>query len=125
MGFTKTTLEPGNGVDFAVPRSQIAMHYTGCLYDASQPNGMGKKFDSSYDRHSALASPIGVGRLIKGWDEGVPQMTLGEKAILDISPDFGYGPNGFPPVIPPNARLVFEVWLVKIGSKNAPGWDGR
>ncbi|KAJ6015630.1 hypothetical protein N7540_010221 [Penicillium herquei] len=122
MGVTKTTLEPGNGVDFAKEGSMIEMHYSGHLYDASQPNGLGKRFDSSYSRNAPLASKIGVGRLIQGWDVGVPQMTLGEKAILDITPDFGYGAGGIPGTIPPNARLVFEVQLVSIGGKKAPGF---
>ncbi|CEJ55357.1 FK506-binding protein 1A [Penicillium brasilianum] len=121
MGVDKKILTPGNGVDFPKKGDNVAMHYTGCLYDASAAANhfMGTKFDSSRDRGTPLASPIGVGRLIKGWDEGVPQMSLGEKAILDISSDYGYGPNGFPGLIPANSRLVFEVELVKINNKSA------
>ncbi|KAI2792218.1 Peptidyl-prolyl cis-trans isomerase [Penicillium oxalicum] len=114
MGVEKTVLKAGNGVDFPQKGDNVAMHYTGCLYDASAAANhyMGQKFDSSRDRGTPLASPIGVGRLIKGWDEGVPQMSLGERAILDISP-------GFPGLIPPNSRLVFDVELVKINNKTA------
>ncbi|KAJ5175349.1 Peptidyl-prolyl cis-trans isomerase [Penicillium canariense] len=121
MGVEKTILSPGNGVDFPKQGDNVAMHYTGCLYDASAAANyyMGKKFDSSRDRGSPLTSPIGVGRLIRGWDEGVPQMSLGEKAILDISSDFGYGARGFPDLIPENSRLVFEVELVGINNKKA------
>ena len=60
----------------------------------------GSKFDSSRDRGSPFETQIGVGRVIKGWDEGVPQLSLGEKAILTATPDYAYGPRGFPPVIP-------------------------
>ncbi|KAJ5675705.1 Peptidyl-prolyl cis-trans isomerase, partial [Penicillium macrosclerotiorum] len=120
MGVEKTILTPGNGVDFPKKGDNVAMHYTGCLYDEKEADNhnMGFKFDSSRDRGTPLASPIGVGRLIKGWDEGVPTMSLGEKAILDISPDFGYGERGFPGLIPENSRLVFEVELVKINNKS-------
>ncbi|KAJ5580864.1 FKBP-type peptidyl-prolyl isomerase [Penicillium hetheringtonii] len=122
MGVDKKVLTPGNGVDFPKKGDNIAMHYTGCLYDASKADNhfMGFKFDSSHNpgRGSPLASPIGVGRLIKGWDEGVPQMSLGKKAILTISPDYGYGANGFPGLIPPNSTLVFEVELMKINNKS-------
>ncbi|KAJ5156779.1 hypothetical protein N7492_009582 [Penicillium capsulatum] len=123
MGVEKKILQAGNGVDFPKKGDVVAMHYTGCLYDQSQEANhfMGKKFDSSKNpgRGQPLSSAIGVGRLIKGWDEGVPQMSLGEKAILTISADYGYGPNGFPGLIPPNSPLVFEVELVKIGDKSA------
>ncbi|KAJ5895337.1 hypothetical protein N7495_007028 [Penicillium taxi] len=116
MGVDKKILSPGNGTSFPKPGDYVDMHYTGCLYDASQADNhfMGKKFDSSYDRKKPLGSAIGVGRLIKGWDEGVPTMSLGEKAILTITPDYAYGPRGIPGVIPENAVLVFEVSLEKI-----------
>jgi len=74
----------------------------------------GKKFDSSRDRNSPFVTKIGVGQVIKGWDEGVPQLCLGQKAILKVTADYGYGARGFPPVIPPNATLTFEVELIEI-----------
>ncbi|KAJ5659230.1 hypothetical protein N7507_005681 [Penicillium longicatenatum] len=117
--FKKVLISAGNKVDFPAVGAMIEMHYTGCLYDAKAPNGMGQKFDSSYDRGSPLASKIGIGRLIKGWDVGVPQMSLGEKAFLEIPYDMAYGDRGFPPVIPPKADLVFQVELVSIGGKRA------
>ncbi|BCR99092.1 FKBP-type peptidyl-prolyl cis-trans isomerase [Aspergillus luchuensis] len=113
MGVTKEILSPGNGQQFPKPGDQISMHYTGCLYDENAPNKMGKQFDSSRGR-GAFKTAIGVGGLIKGWDEAVPQMSVGEKAILTISPDYGYGPRGFPGLIPPNSTLVFEVELLGI-----------
>ena len=80
----------------------------------------------------ALASPparsrlpqIGIGAVIKGWDEGVMGMSLGEKAVLNVSSDFGYGERGASTVIPPNADLKFEVELLAIGGTFAPGYGG-
>jgi len=77
----------------------------------------GTKFDSSRDRGSPFETEIGVGKVIKGWDEGVPQLSLGQKAYLVATPDYAYGSRGFPPVIPANAKLRFEVELLKIKSK--------
>lgn len=74
----------------------------------------GSKFDSSYDRGKPFECTIGVGAVIKGWDEGVPQLSIGQKARLRISPDYGYGSRGFPPVIPPESTLIFEVELLSI-----------
>ncbi|TIB70324.1 hypothetical protein E3Q22_02097 [Wallemia mellicola] len=81
------------------------MHYHGTLED-------GSVFDSSYRRGQPFSSPIGVGRLIKAWDQCVPQMTKGEKAIITATHDVAYGETGFPPVIPARATLKFEVELI-------------
>ncbi|KAJ5631577.1 uncharacterized protein N7484_011677 [Penicillium longicatenatum] len=116
---TKRPISAGNNTDFPANGAMIEMHYTGCLYDPNAPNYMGKKFDSSYDRGSPLASKIGVGRLIKGWDVGVPQMSLGEKAYLLIPYMDAYGERGYPPIIPPKSDLVFQVELVSISGKRA------
>lgn len=62
---------------------------------------------------------IGVGQVIKGWDEGVPQLSIGQKAKLTCTPDYAYGARGFPPVIPANSTLIFEVELLKINGKGA------
>ncbi|KAK3847571.1 MAG: FKBP-type peptidyl-prolyl isomerase [Linnemannia gamsii] len=112
MGVIKTTLTPGNGADFPKPGDTVTMHYVGTLAD-------GTKFDSSRDRNKEFVTQIGVGRVIKGWDEGVPQMSLGEKAVLKISSDYGYGARGYPPIIPQNAELTFEVELFKINDKSS------
>ncbi|KAF8528534.1 peptidyl-prolyl cis-trans isomerase [Hysterangium stoloniferum] len=101
------TLSPGDGVNFPKKGDKVTIHYVGTLAD-------GKKFDSSRDRNDPFVTRIGVGHVIKGWDEGVPQLSLGQKAILTVSPKFGYADRGFPPVIPPNATLTFEVELLKI-----------
>ncbi|KAJ3073634.1 FK506-binding protein 1 [Podochytrium sp. JEL0797] len=107
MGVTKEVLKAGDGVNFPKKGDTVTMHYTGTL-------NSGAKFDSSVDRGQPFVTAIGVGRVIKGWDEGVPQMSLGEKAVLRISYDYAYGERGFPPVIPPKSDLNFEVELLKI-----------
>jgi FKBP-type peptidyl-prolyl cis-trans isomerase len=85
----------------------VSVNYTGWLAD-------GTKFDSSYDRNQALDFTLGAGNVIKGWDEGVVGMKVGGKRKLIIPPDLAYGASGYPPVIPANATLTFEVELVAI-----------
>ncbi|HRD78079.1 MAG TPA: FKBP-type peptidyl-prolyl cis-trans isomerase [Hyphomicrobiaceae bacterium] len=97
----------------ASPRNgqTCVMHYTGWLYE----NGVkGKKFDSSVDRKEPFEFPIGVGMVIKGWDEGVSTMKVGGKRTLIIPPALGYGARGAGGVIPPNATLLFEVELLAL-----------
>ncbi|KAI5300809.1 hypothetical protein KEM55_004797 [Ascosphaera atra] len=119
MGVTKKTLTPGNGVDKPTAGDHITMQYTGCLYDQAageDKHFMGKEFDSTRSR-GPFSTAIGVGRVIRGWDEAVLDMTLGEQAVLTITGDYAYGPRGFPGLIPPNATLVFEVRLIGINGK--------
>ena len=113
MGVEKETTDAGDGVTFPKSGDKLKMHYTGTLADG------GKQFDSSRDRGSLFEVTIGVGQVIKGWDEGVVQMSLGERAVLHISSDFGYGASGAGADIPPNADLDFDVRLVAINGKQA------
>merc|ERR1711934_1344295 len=101
MGVTVTTITPGDGSSFPKKGDTLTMHYTGTLKN-------GTKFDSSKDRGTPFVFSIGVGQVIRGWDEGVMKMSEGEIAMLDITPDFGYGAAGAGGVIPPNADLKFE-----------------
>jgi peptidylprolyl isomerase len=91
---------------------QCLVHYTGWLNDGR--GGHGKKFDSSLDRGQPLAIPIGIGRVIKGWDEGLLSMKVGGKRTLYIPSYLGYGPRGAGGDIPPNADLIFDVELVGV-----------
>ncbi|KAF4423785.1 peptidylprolyl isomerase [Fusarium acutatum] len=112
MGVQKTIISEGSGPSPQVGQ-KVTIQYTGWIKDESKPDNKGDQFDSSVGR-GAFVVQIGVGQVIKGWDEGVTQMKLGEKALLDITPDYGYGARGFPGAIPPNATLLFEVELQKI-----------
>lgn len=98
----------------AAPRNAVLMNYTGWLYDPSKPDGKGKQFDSSVGRATPFGFIIGVGRVIKGWDQGVPGMKIKGKRTLIIPPSLGYGERGAGGVIPPNATLIFDVELVNI-----------
>ncbi|EPS37405.1 hypothetical protein H072_8871 [Dactylellina haptotyla CBS 200.50] len=106
MGVEKEITKEGTG-PYPQKGQTVVMHYTGLLTD-------GSKFDSSRDRNSPFETPIGVGRVIKGWDEAVPTMKVGEHARFTITPDYGYGARGAGNVIPPNATLIFDVELISI-----------
>ena len=93
--------------EVAVAGKTANVHYTGWLEN-------GKKFDSSVDRGQPFSFPLGAGRVIKGWDEGVQGMKVGGKRKLTIPSDLGYGSRGAGGVIPPNATLVFDVELLGV-----------
>ena len=109
-GLQITDTKVGTG---AAPRTgqTCVMHYTGWLW---VNDAKGAKFDSSVDRGRPFSFPIGQGRVIKGWDEGVASMQPGGKRTLLIPPGLGYGASGAGGVIPPNATLLFEVELLEI-----------
>ncbi|MDP1679744.1 MAG: FKBP-type peptidyl-prolyl cis-trans isomerase [Candidatus Nitrotoga sp.] len=100
----------GDGKE-AVAGKTVDVHYTGWLYSATAPNNKGTKFDSSLDRGARFSFPLGEGRVIKGWDQGVAGMKVGGQRTLIIPADLGYGARGAGSAIPPNAALIFDVEL--------------
>lgn len=104
-GLKVQVIKEGSGVG-AKTGDMVTVHYTGTLEN-------GTKFDSSVDRNTPFAFILG-GKVIKGWNEGVVGMKVGETRKLTIPPDLAYGANGVPPVIPPNSTLIFEIQMLKI-----------
>ena len=98
----------------ATAGKEVTVHYTGWLYDENAANQRGLKFDSSLDRGQPFVFPLGTGKVIRGWDEGVEGMQVGGKRVLMIPAHMGYGQRGAGGVIPPNASLVFEVELLDV-----------
>ena len=99
-------LTVGDGATAAAGQS-VSVHYTGWLTN-------GQKFDSSVDRGQPFSFPLGAGRVIKGWDEGVQGMKVGGKRKLTIPSELGYGSRGAGGAIPPNATLIFDVELLGV-----------
>jgi cyclophilin family peptidyl-prolyl cis-trans isomerase len=103
-GLKYVVVEEGTGDETPAQGANVTAHYTGKLLN-------GQKFDSSYDRGEPIQFPVGSGRVIKGWDEAFLSMKKGEKRVLIIPPELGYGASGRGP-IPPNATMIFDVELV-------------
>ena len=99
-------IKPGTGAT-AQSGQTVKVHYTGWLTN-------GKKFDSSVDHGQPFSFRLGAGEVIKGWDEGVAGMKVGGKRQLRIPPELGYGQRGYPPVIPENSTLIFDVELLGV-----------
>jgi FKBP-type peptidyl-prolyl cis-trans isomerase FkpA len=108
-GLKYQDIKEGTG-DVASAGKSVSVHYTGWLTN-------GTKFDSSKDRGRPFEFPLGGGRVIRGWDEGVQGMKVGGVRKLTIPPELGYGARGAGGVIPPNATLVFEVELLQVSGK--------
>lgn len=100
-------LKEGDGNTFPQPGDRVTIHYTGTLTDGSQ-------FDSSRDRGTPFQCKIGVGQVIKGWDTAIPKLSVGTRAKLTIPGHEGYGARGFPPIIPANSTLIFDVELLRV-----------
>ncbi|KAL7636333.1 UNVERIFIED_CONTAM: hypothetical protein RMT77_013092 [Armadillidium vulgare] len=107
MGVEVETTHPGDGTTFPKKGQTVTVHYTGTLTN-------GNKFDSSRDRGKPFKFKIGDGDVIRGWDEGVAKMSVGQRAKLTCTPDYAYGSRGFPGVIPPNSTLIFDVELISV-----------
>jgi FKBP-type peptidyl-prolyl cis-trans isomerase FkpA len=110
VSFTQTDLVVGTGA-VANAGNPVTVAYTGWLFDSSQPNNKGRQFDSA----PSFPFTIGAGQVIKGWDQGVPGMRVGGQRRLTIPPELAYGSAGAGGVIPPNATLVFDITLIRIG----------
>ncbi|XP_023573576.1 46 kDa FK506-binding nuclear protein-like [Octodon degus] len=106
-GVQGETISPGDRCTFPKLGQTCMVHYIGVLED-------GKKFDSSHDRNKPFKFLLGKQEVIRGWEEGVAQMSVGQRAKLIISPGYAYGSTGHPEIIPPHATLVFDVELLKL-----------
>ena len=111
--FIKIDIKTGTGKE-ATAGKVVSVHYTGWLFDKSAADNKGKKFDSSRGRPGNFTFPLGAGRVIKGWDQGVQGMKVGGQRTLIIPSSMGYGKRGAGNAIPPNATLVFDVELMEI-----------
>jgi len=106
MGLQVEELRPGTGAEASAGKT-VTVHYVGTLTN-------GNKFDSSRDRGKGFTFKLGAGQVIKGWDQGVAGMKVGQLRKLTIPPELAYGTRGFPPAIPPDSTLVFEVELLEV-----------
>lgn len=104
MGIEIQVLREGDGVNFPRKGQRVSVHYTGSLVD-------GSIFDSSVDRGRVFTFSLGLGEVIKGWDEAIAQISLGEIIKLTCPAEYGYGTRGLPGIIPPNSVLIFEIEL--------------
>ncbi|KAK8561421.1 hypothetical protein V6N13_149400 [Hibiscus sabdariffa] len=115
-GLKKKLIKEGEGSETPKDGDEVEVHYTGTLLDGTQ-------FDSSRDRDTPLKFKLGQGQVIKGWDEGIKTMKKGENAFFTIPPELAYGETGFPPTIPPDSTLQFDVELLSwktSGPESAP-----
>lgn len=113
VSFQKIDVTIGEGA-VATEGQNVSVHYTGWLFEPEATDKHGTKFDSSVDRGQPFQFPLGGGRVIKGWDQGVEGMKVGGKRTLIIPPEMGYGARGAGRTIPPNAILIFDVELLGV-----------
>ncbi|MGY0560400.1 FKBP-type peptidyl-prolyl cis-trans isomerase [Luteimonas sp. A277] len=106
-------IREGQG-DVAEAGDEVTVHYSGWVYDEREADRRGEPFDSSLERDQPFVFPLGAGRVIRGWDEGVAGMRVGGQRELRIPAEMAYGRRGAGAVIPPNASLVFEVELLEV-----------
>lgn len=109
MAVTKLLKKKGDCKTYPKPGQKVTVHYTGYLGVVG-----GAKFDSSRDRKEPFEFKIGQGQVIRGWDEGIAQMSVGERAYLICTHDVAYGAEGSPGGIPPYSTLIFDVELLKV-----------
>jgi len=111
----KTDVKVGTGAE-AVAGKMVTVHYTGWLYtiNPANPDHKAKQFDSSRKKGEPFSFPLGAGRVIKGWDQGIVGMKVGGQRTLIIPSEMAYGARGAGGVIPPNRALIFEVELLNV-----------
>ncbi|OXA51965.1 peptidyl-prolyl cis-trans isomerase FKBP1A [Folsomia candida] len=114
MGIKFENLKSGDGATFPEAGQTVSVHYTGTLTD-------GKKFDSSRDRNEPLKFKVGGGQVIKGWEEAITQMSVGQRARVTCPPELAYGGAGKAGLIPKNATLVFDIELLGVESTKGKG----
>ncbi len=117
-GLTMRLLAEGHG-EVAQAGQTVSVHYTGWLHDATAAGARGEKFDSSVDRGQPFAFPLGAGRVIEGWDQGVLGMQIGEVRELIIAPEMAYGDRAVGSIIEPGSTLVFQVELLDLSGGEA------
>ncbi|KAJ3123035.1 FK506 binding protein proline rotamase rapamycin-binding protein [Nowakowskiella sp. JEL0407] len=117
LPWSKKTTAAGDGKTFPQVGDLVSLHYVGKVEET------GIIFDSSKSRGQIFRFKVGSGQVIKGWDEAIPKMSLGEKAIVTLPPNFAYGESGVRDLIPPDATLVFDVELIGINDKFKPGFE--
>uniref|UniRef100_A0A8C1VT11 peptidylprolyl isomerase n=1 Tax=Cyprinus carpio TaxID=7962 RepID=A0A8C1VT11_CYPCA len=116
MGVEIETITPGDGRTFPKKGQTCVVHYVGELNFRFSFGSLtdGRKFDSSRDRDKPFKFKIGKQEVIRGWEDGIAQMSVGQRAKLTCSPDYAYGNKGHPGIIPPNATLIFDVELLSL-----------
>ena len=116
----KVTVEiftAGDGINYPKPGQTVTVHYTGYLIDGSQ-------WDSSRDRGKPFKFKLGAEQVIRGLDDGISQLSIGERAKIIIPPGLGYGAKGFPGLIPPNSTLIFDV-NSQYSIQDLESWGGK